>query len=160
MRSYCWDTSVVLALLMGGEDNRTPEEVLGLRAAVDDINNGRAALVTSTLIFAEVLPAALGPQRYETFERFFERENVEVHEVSAAIARHAGEVRRRAAEAGRKLAAEDAIFIATALVAECEALHTFDPHQLRLASMLGDELVICRPTGTQASMDLDRPAQQ
>lgn len=160
MRSYCWDTSVLLALLMGGEDNRTPAEIIGLRAAVDDINNSRTALVTSTLVFAEVLPAALGPQRYEIFERFFERDNVEVYEVSAAIARKAGEVRRRAAEAGWKLAAEDAIFIATSLIADCQALHTFDAHQLRLAPMFRDELTISHPTGTQASMDLDIPPEE
>lgn len=160
MRSYCWDTSVLLALLMGGEDNRTPEEVIGLRAAVDDISSGRATLVTSALIFAEVLPGAMGPQRYEIFERFFERENVEVYEVSAAIARSAGDVRRRATEQGWKLAAEDALFIATALAARSEALHTFDTDQLRLAPTFRDDLVICRPTGMQTSMDFDLPPEQ
>lgn len=159
MRSYCWDTSVFLALLLGADDNRAPEEILGLRAAVDDIHNDRAALVTSTLIFAEVLPGAMGARQYAVFERFFERGNVEVHEVSAAIARTAGEVRIRSATIGRKLQAEDSIFIATALAAGCEHLHTFDMDQLRLALILSDDLMICRPTGTQASMDLDAPPQ-
>ncbi len=115
---------------------------------MDDIHNGRATLVTSTLIFAEVLP------------RFFERENVEVHEVSAAIARSAATVRARALADNRKVRAEDAIFVATALAMACDALHTFDAHQLGLAPMLRDDLVICHPTGTQASMDLDSPEQQ
>lgn len=159
MPSYCWDTTVLLALLRGAEDSRTPGEVLGLRAAADDINNDRATLVTSTLIFAEILPATLDPRRFETFERFLGRENVEVHEVSAAIARSAGEVRRRSADCGWKLAAEDAVFIATALATGCDALHTFDAHQLRLAAVLRDDLLICHPTGTQASMDLDDPPQ-
>ena len=160
MRSYCWDTSVLLALLLGADDNRAREDILGLRAGVDDIHNDRAALVTSTLIFAEVLLGAMTAEQYAVFERFFERENVEVHEVTAAIARTAGEVRTRSATIGRRLQAEDAIFIATALVADCDALHTFDTDQLRLAPMLHDELLVCRPTGTQASMDLDVPPQQ
>ncbi len=159
MSSYCWDTSVFLALLRGADDNRAPEEVLGLRAAVDDVHNERAILVTSTLIFAEVLPANLTDEQYDIFRRFFERDNVLVFEVSAAIARSAGEVRSRALEGGKKTHTEDAIFIATALAVGCEALHSYDPAHLRLAGMLEDELTVCKPTGTQASLDMETPDQ-
>ncbi len=155
MDSYCWDTSVFLALLRGANDNRSDDELLGLRAAVDDVHNGRAILVTSTLIFAEVLPARMPDQQYDLFRSFLQRDNVVVYEVSAAIAHAAGDIRTRAREAGLKTATEDAIFVATALSAACSCLHSFDPHHLRLADLLASELSVSKPSGMQASMDLD-----
>lgn len=41
-----------------------------------------------------------------------------------------------------------------------EALHTFDTDQLRLAPSFRDQLMICRPIGTQTSMDFDLPPEQ
>lgn len=158
MTDYCWDTSVFLALLKGNQDNQSPEEIMGLRAAVDDIHNRRANLVTSTLIFAEVLPAGMSEERYDVFRSFFLRENVSAWEVSASIAHRTGDVRTRAASAGKKTSTEDAVFIATALVSGCSHLHSFDPDHLRLAELFAEELTIVKPTGTQVSMDLQEEA--
>lgn len=158
--SYCWDTRVFLSLLIGSDDGRSGQEALGLRAAVDDIRRDRVMLVTSTLIFAEVLPGSLDPEQYDVFARLFERENVEARELTATIARLAGDVRTRGFAQGMKTSAEDAVFVATALSVGSEYLHSYDPHHLRLAELFQDELVISKPTGTQASMDLDAEPEQ
>ena len=130
-RVYLWDTSVFLTWIRG--ESRGQERDLALAAAVEDVDTGRAAIVASVMIFCEMLESHLRDEEpRQRFADVFRRPNMQLVEVSSAIARRAGQIRDSCRALGIVCPrSEDAIHVATAVVYGVSELHTFDEHQLK-----------------------------
>lgn len=154
---YCWDANVFIAHLMSEE--RSQEELDGLREIVDLVDQGRAIIVTSAQVHTEVLNRADGAAR-DSLERLFATPRFFVQELNSGIGARAARIRESVLSAtGVALKGADSAYIATALELECEALHTFDRQLLRISGREEvDGLLITKPYGTQTVLRLDAPA--
>src|SRR5947209_13075427 len=127
MRRYCLDTNVVISVLSNNAGgHRTAEEWEGIREITHDIDRRHAQLVLPTLIFAELLPSHHG-NAIAKIEAFFNRRSVELRELTVKIARRAAELRDVAKlGSGKALKTADAVFLATAELADVDTLFSAD----------------------------------
>ena len=144
---YCWDTSVFLAWI--NEENGAP--LADIQLIAEEIESGKAVLVVPVTIATEVLGSKMSPTQRNKFELFLKRPEVVVAETTLAIARKAGAIRDEGLLRNPKLKVKtpDATIVATAIIYQCDALHSLDkrgsgPLKLTdLPSVKG--LKICKP---------------
>ena len=151
---YCWESSVFIALLT--DEQRSPEELSGLREVVEIVDQRRGVIVTSTLVHAEVFSRGVNQVVEEALDALFRKPSFVQLSASPEIMNKVGRIRRAVSDLGLSIRTPDATFIATALAARAEALHTFDDrHLIRLSGLPAvDGLVICKPHGTQTLLGL------
>jgi predicted nucleic acid-binding protein len=132
---YCWDTNVLLAWL-GDEPGAPLADIDLVRGEID---RGEAKLLVPVIAYAEVLEAKHTTEQMDLFRRFLQRSNVEVANVTPAVAEKAGQVRGRALglSPAVKLRTPDALYIATAIVFKAAILHTLEANQLPQLSGTG-----------------------
>ena len=139
----CWDSSVLVAVLNGEPSARRCGETLEAVAA------GRAELLFSAVVLAEVLRSRYTTEELALIDRAFDLPNVRIVDLDAGLARFAAAIRGEcyAERPKRKLKTPDAIILATA-VAHGDVLYTGDRHLLNLAgrSFVGDLTIIEPPT--------------
>ena len=126
---YCWDSCIFIAVLTG--EPRTEDELHALKDVMDQIDRKEVVLVTSVLIRTEVLDAFDSHTMRKEMERFLLRSNVVEQPVTPGIGTSAGEIRAALGRKAIKIKAPDAIFVATAIAHDCDALHTYDEGILR-----------------------------
>ena len=150
---YCWDSCIFLGWL--GGNYAGPIE--GVQAIVAEIEESRAILITSAIVYAEVLQSEKTPKNaILKFEKFLRRNNVEVFDVSIPILKDAGKIRSGCLLHKPKLAtpgAEDSIYASTAMKAKATVLHTIDPKLLKLNvhEIVGGLRIEIPPVPRQAS---------
>jgi predicted nucleic acid-binding protein len=141
---FCWDSVTFISVLNGGV-HRSTDEISGLHEVIDMVERRQARIVTSEIILAEVLDNA--PQ----LEALFRRPEYFMVSTGGPIMRKVRDLR----SARRSLKTPDATYIATALAYKADELHTFDGQLLRLSGASEVEgLRICKPTGTQTTLNL------
>lgn len=141
---YCWDTSVFLAWFKEEPVSKTPT----ILAVIDEITRKEAALVVPVLVYTEVLEAKHTPATMETFRKFLKRSNVTIVNIAMALAEKAEVIRTKGLreKPKRKIKTPDALFIACAIMAEVDMLHSLDPDMLNLnGSATVDKIRICQP---------------
>ena len=154
-RIYCWDAGVFLAWL--NAEVHTPEEDAAFSAAVDDVNAGRAMLVTSVMISCEVWDSRIPEGNKRTWYRqLFQREDVLLIQVTDAIAERAGHLREECYQQGIMCpSSEDSIYLATGIIYDATEIHSFDPHFLTLDERLPSvSIPIVKPRGTGEQLAL------
>lgn len=153
---FCWDACLFIAYLNG--EARSEEEAAGMREVLELIRTGRAQIITSAVVFSEVLNRATDASRArDRLHVLLARPGFTVIDTNLAIGNKAGEYRERVNYSGspHKLKRNDAIYAATASLYEVAALHTFDPDLLELnGSPLIDGLKVCPPRGIQTTLAL------
>lgn len=151
---FCWDACIFIAHLMG--EQRSAEEAAGLREVLELIRTRQAVIVTSAVVQSEVLNRGNDTSRArDRLRAMLTRPPFVVADANLAVSDKAGEIRERVncSGTGLNLKRNDAIYVATALLYEVDALHTFDPILLALdKSPLVEELRICRPHGSQTTL--------
>lgn len=154
---YCWDACLFIAHLMG--EKRTDEEAAGLREVLEMIRTRRAHIITSVVVYSEVLNRpADGALARDQLNLMLNRPGFTVVDTNAAISNKAAEYRERVnkPDSPGPLKRNDALYAATAVLYGADALHTFDPTLLALnGSPLIDNLRITLPRGTQTTLALD-----
>lgn len=149
---------VFIAILEGTVPE--PEDLTGLRDAMQEIDSGRAILVTSVVVHAEVIAQGNDPDVREKLRRLLTRSNAIVQGLNEEITIRTGDIREAVLSLGRTLKTPDATFIAVALAHGCDALHTFDDKLLKLSGLDEvDGLRITRPSSEQTTMRLDDDAE-
>lgn len=144
---YCWDTCVFLALLR----QETDKDIANLLAVAAEIETGQADLIISTIVLAELLELIADNTLAEQFNGFCRRPNVMLANVDPRIARKAARLRWLAKAPDernhiKKLHTPDAIILATAIIHEATALHTYDPDLLRFnVTDLANNIPILQP---------------
>jgi predicted nucleic acid-binding protein len=151
---FAWESTIFITHLTGEE--RTPEEISGLREIVDMVDQHRATIVTSTLVHGEVFSRGVDQTVEEALTALFKKPSFVQLSASPEIMHKVGQIRRAVLDQGLTIKTPDATFIATALAARVEALHSFDErHLLRLSGLPAvDGLIICKPHGTQTLLGL------
>jgi hypothetical protein len=167
---YYWDACIFLAWLH--EDGRLAPGVLeGIEAMAEEINNGKATLMTSVITKTEVLDDRLKPHARAMFANLFKRRNVSyvvqderVGDLSHAIRNYYAQPPR-----GIVLGANDSVHLATAILYKADCFYTLDAAGPRkrttdLISLNGDvmgrSLRIEVPMAAQArliGLELPRP---
>lgn len=152
----CWDSCVLITILLGSDPDRTREELQALREAVTAFDSGDLIIVVPAHIHSEVLDPIEDPDIRDRFDRLLRRTNLVVQDITQEVSRISGRVRSQARAAGRSIKTADSLFIATALLHECDALHTYDGRLLRLSgSEVVDELPVVIPQVEQTELLLD-----
>lgn len=145
---YYWDTSVFLAWI---KNEVKPEgEMDGLAEIVEEIDTGRAILVTSVLTVTEIFEGNLDNEQQERLNATLKRPTTVPVNVDLRVSRKAQRLREHYKE--HRLKTPDATHLASALLMKVDALHTFDPHLLRYdGNVMGENLRVCKPAGKQLS---------
>lgn len=133
---YSWDSCVIIAHF-----HQESNKPLGdIRAVWRDIENDKADLVLTELIWTEI-PSIMADARWSAeFELFTKRPNVVMVNVHKRIIDKALAIRLEARASKPNIKTPDAIILATAIHHGVDVLHSFDPHVLsggRLNSVYG-----------------------
>lgn len=146
---FYWDACAWIGLI-----NQEPDKIAACQHVIGVAQSGTAEIWTSTLSLAEVFKKKCAGQQVAisepddtTFENFLSQDYV----VQVQVDQDVGLLARRLLRKYTKLAKPaDAIHLATALLNDCDELHTFDgdnllglSNQLKCAG--GKLLKICRP---------------
>ncbi len=125
---YCWDTCVFIAWLK----EETDKPLADIQAVLSEIDDGDGILIVPVTIYTEMQRSKFQKNKWRQFEKSLTRSNVIVADITATIAQRASQVRDKAESEGRKIKTGDATIIATAIIYNANALHTFDPPLLNL----------------------------
>lgn len=169
---YSWDSCLILAWL--NDEDRPPGEMEGVREYLRLVERGEIRLIVSALLFTEVRRAKVSSDNMEALQRVMRRRNVSVVAANRRIAMLAGELRsfyeERSDEYNHKtLSTPDSIHLATAIIYEAKAFHTFDRKNssgtLGLLPLSGNvagyPLCIEKPKpGPQGSLDFSGSAKK
>ena len=118
-----WDTCVFLAWIKA--EIREAGQLAGAEVVADSVFRNEVILITSVITKAEIsLVHKLNPGQLDKFNKLFGRSNIQLVDVTHPIAMKAGEL--RGFYTSPKLAFQDAIHLATAIVYRASAFHTFD----------------------------------
>ncbi len=137
----CWDSSVLLGYLNG------EPAAAGCLRFIEAISAGRAELLLSTVVVAELLRPKYGEEELRVVDAFFNTSGVRLIPVDVEVARKAADLRAAclAGDPPRKLKTPDALILATAL-RHADVLYTTDRHLRRLAGgPLAGDLIIAKP---------------
>jgi len=162
VKIYYWDSCIYLAWLL--------EELVHGKACLDaimqvadDNKNDKNTIVTSTIVFTEVLAAKIGTTKEELFRKSFRGQTHIAYDVDAATALKARAFREAfLSNPSGKLPTPDAIHLATASICKADEFWTLDDGQKgKNVSLLSldrdarvDGLTICKPSVPQASLGL------
>lgn len=150
MNRVSFDTQIIIAILTNNASgHRSADEWHAIRDLTAEIDAGETVLVLPTLIFTELLPGHHG-NAVRRVERVFRRKSVELVELTVPIATRAGELRDAGRlGSGKRLKTPDAIFIATAELANCRCLYSSDPDVYRAT---GARIPLLKPASSQLSL--------
>lgn len=153
MNSVGWDTSVWIAILIG--EDRSSNDIQGLNEVIDLADRGQIAILTSELIYAEVIDRTGNGEIHPGLERVLKRPNYLVAPTSPEIHKAAGRIRSLGQPTGHKIKTPDSIHLATSLLYKTSAFHTFDE---KLIALNGTDIVqglrIVKPRGEQTLLSL------
>jgi len=164
-RTIYWDSSIFLAWLK--DENRPDNEMDGVYACVQDVEESKFLLVTSNeTLNLEVLEAKMTKPARAKLYALFERRNVQLLPYDLRVQALAKEIREYYAleqvKTGQKMVtSEDAKHLASAIHYRVDALYTFDSGKKGGRSLLalngsvaGHPLTICKPPVGQMRLDL------
>ena len=126
----CWDSSVFISWLRGGEGE---DRDRAIRSLVERVEAGDYKVVVSTLLYVEVLERNMSERAMEQFKKFMQnRAMISIVAVDIRVARKAQMIRDTLRKKSENVSTPDAVHIATAIVSEAKFFHTFDERLLRL----------------------------
>jgi predicted nucleic acid-binding protein len=127
---YCWDTNTLLAWLR--EEPTAP--LADIQQVVREVDNKEANLVIPIPVFSEVFQGRLTQEQRDLLDKFRQRSNVILMDLTLPIASEAAEIRERgyAENPTRKLKTLDAQIAATAIASGADVLHALDHDLLSL----------------------------
>ncbi|HVC98954.1 MAG TPA: PIN domain-containing protein [Pirellulales bacterium] len=121
---YCWDTSVFLAWINEEQDAPLSDII----QVAEEIDRNEAIMVVPVTVPTEIFTSTMTAEQKHKFSRFLKRSNVINATITFAIATKAREIREagHAMKPVRKIKTPDAQIIATAIIYQCDALHSLD----------------------------------
>ena len=122
-RTVYWDACIFIAWLKG-EERPNKADLDGITYLVEEWDEGRLTIVTSTITRIEVLDSTLTVDQATQFALSLRRSTLRVIGVMTPIADIAHALRDF--YTSPRLSTPDAIHLATAIAAECDAFFTFD----------------------------------
>lgn len=152
-RRYYWDSNVFLSYI-----NKIPERISAIEAMLDEAEQGKIEIVTSTVTITEVafaatekLGHALDAATEDALSALWEPP-IRLIEFHRLVAEDARSLIRAAIEKGESLKPMDAIHLATAVRSRAAEVQTYDEQLRGRATTLG--LLASEPTALQQRLDL------
>lgn len=134
----CLDANIFLAVLIP-EATRAPKaEVVGSERVLKAIERGRLRGVSTAILFGEIRYAYLREDKagFEIARAAIEAErNLRILTITASLAIHAAELRRRYYSKKNAFSYNDGLYLATGLAEHVNLLITTDPHLLSVADL-------------------------
>ena len=168
---YYWDTSVWLAWLKG--ETREAGEMEGVAEIAQEVVDGEAVLITSTITRIEILETRLEPNQRNKFLETLESSGITEVDLDPFVAEIASEIRDYyilQRPDGSKMSVPDAIHLATAIHSKATEFSHFEKGEKsisfsKLGSMVADKypLNIKCPMKSQTELkliDTDPPKEK
>ncbi|MGH8003742.1 MAG: type II toxin-antitoxin system VapC family toxin [Limisphaerales bacterium] len=150
---YYWDSCIFIAWIK--DEKRSPGEMEGLAQIVNEVDDEKAVLMTSTISLVEVLAGDLTEEQKERYESSLKKPTIVSITPDARISAEAGRIRDFYRKKGWSVSLEDAIHLVSALLWKADELHTFDEKLLRFnGDVMGRALRVCKPQSLQGALDL------
>lgn len=137
---YYWDANIFIAWLTN--EKREADDIAGVKAHVEAIDQREAHLATSVLTLTEVLEVGVTREKRDQLKRLFQREHCHLIDVNSEIAELAHDIRVIGQKEGRKIRTPDAIHMATAIFFGCPKFYTFDEAHLPSSIEVNGKLLI------------------
>lgn len=158
-----WDTCLFFALIKD-EKRKDAEDMPGLYSVASEIESGAINMVTSSVTLTELNSSGMKKEWQDKFNRFMERSNVDVLPLLPLMGERAGHFRDyyRKQSGKPNLCRDDAYHLATAIVVNVSAFHTFDARDKKgclgllglNGNVAGYPLRIVKPRGEQGALGL------
>jgi len=140
-KRVCFDSSVWNALLNQEED----KDLSSVQSWIKQIDTRKAILLIPSVVVTELF-AHPDESSVKVFEAFLSRSSVEQLDLTVAIAKKGGQLRRRLLDNGMNLKTPDALVIAIADHHRANVVFSFDIGMLRCNGLFGIQAKICIPS--------------
>lgn len=134
----CLDANVFLAVLIPEATRAPKEEITGAERVLGAIEGGRLRGVSTTILFGEIRYVYLREDKpgFEIARAAIEAElNLRTVPITAPLAIHAAELRRRYYSKKNAFSYNDGLYLATGLTEHADFLISTDPHLLSVTDL-------------------------
>ena len=129
----CLDANIFLAVLIPEATRAPKEEIAGAARVLKAVEEGHLHGVTTAILFGEIRYAYVREDKlgFEIARAAIEAEaNLRVVVVTASLAIHAAELRRKYYSKKNVFSYNDGLYLATGLAEKADIILTTDPHLL------------------------------
>lgn len=134
----CLDANIFLAVLIPEATRAPKEEIAGAERVLRAVEEGRLRGISTTILFGEIRYVYLREDKtgFEIARAAIEAEmNLRTVPITAPLAIHAAELRRRYYSKKNAFSYNDGLYLATGLAEHANLLITTDPHLLNVADL-------------------------
>lgn len=134
----CLDANVFLAALIPETTKAPKDEILGSARVLRALEEGRLRCVSTAILMGEVRYVYLreGKAGFEIARAAIEAEtSIRLLSVSASLAIHAAELRRKYYSKKNTFSYNDGLYLATGMAERADLLITTDPHLLSITEL-------------------------
>jgi predicted nucleic acid-binding protein len=134
----CLDANIFLAVLIPEATRAPKNEIAGASRVLKAVEEGRLQGVTTAILFGEIRYAYLREDKlgFEIARAAIEAEaNLRVVAVTASLAVHAAELRRKYYSKKNVFSYNDGLYLATGLAEKASLILTTDPHLLNVREL-------------------------
>lgn len=134
----CLDANVFLAVLIPEATKPPRDEIAGAARVLKALEDGRLRAISTTILLGEIRFVYLREDKvgFEIARAAIEAEsNLRLQSVSASLAIHAAELRRKYYSKKKAFSYNDGLYLATGLAEHADLLITTDPHLLNVTEM-------------------------
>ena len=134
----CLDANVFLAALIPETTKAPKDEILGAGRVLKAVDDGRLQCVSTAILLGEIRYVYLREDKagFEIARAAIEAESsLRVLSVTASLAIHAAELRRKYYSKKSAFSYNDGLYLATGLAERADLLITTDPHLLNVTEL-------------------------
>lgn len=134
----CLDANIFLAVLIPEATRAPKDEVAGAERVLKALERGRLRGISTAVLLGEIRYAYLREDKpgFEIARAAIEAEaNLRLFAVTAHLAIHAAELRRRYYSKKNVFSYNDGLYLATGLAEQADLLITTDPHLLTVGDL-------------------------
>lgn len=134
----CLDANIFLAVLIPGLTKAPKDEIAGAGRVLKAVEEGRLQGVSTAILFGEIRYVYLRENKpgFEIARAAIDAEgNLRILAITAPLAIHAAELRRRYYSKKNAFSYNDGLYLATGMAERANLLITTDPHLLSVAEL-------------------------
>ncbi|HEY7717007.1 MAG TPA: PIN domain-containing protein [Candidatus Binatia bacterium] len=134
----CLDANIFLAVLVPEATQAPKDEIAGAARVLRALEDGHLRAVSTAIVLGEIRYVYLREDKagFEIARAAIESENnIRVLDITAPLAIHAAELRRRYYSKKNAFSYNDGLYLATGLAEQADMLITTDPHLLSVIEL-------------------------
>jgi predicted nucleic acid-binding protein len=134
----CLDANIFLAVLVPEATRAPKDEIAGAARVLKTLEDGRLRAVSTAIVLGEIRYVYLRENKagFEIARAAIESEsNLRVSSITATLAIHAAELRRKYYSKKNAFSYNDGLYLATGLAEHADLMITTDPHLLSVTEL-------------------------